>query len=80
MRIPHKLDSVFIKMHTKTLWWHICHRIDYPRLVNEVCQVLVMFSGKILHYSIPMTSLVMSLMALPVLPKAIYAGALGSMI
>ena len=33
--------------------------------------VLFIFSGKALHYSVPMTSLVMSLMMSSVLPKAI---------
>ena len=58
----------------------MCHRIDCSRLMYKVSPVLVMFSGKTLHYSIPMMSSVMSLMTSPVLPKAIKAAALSSMI
>ena len=42
-------------MHKYSVY-SICHRIDYPRLIHEVSQVLVMFSGKNLHCSIPMMS------------------------
>ena len=44
-----------------------CHRMNCAWLIYEISQVLVMFSGKTLHYLIPMMSLVMSLMTLPVL-------------
>ena len=42
-----------------------CHKMNCAWTIYKISQVLVIFSGKTLHYSIPMMSLVMSLAVLP---------------
>ena len=49
----------------------VCHRMNSTWLIQEISLVLVVFSGKTLHYLIPMMSLVMLLMTSSVLSKAI---------